>query len=87
MIMLDDLATRYPAPEDIDAEGGLALAVERLTASGTEDVFLFPLGDGEDGVHVVRALAPGLQAFAGDGLGVFGAQGLAALVATAERGR
>lgn len=61
---IDEFAARFT---NIQAPT-FGLAADLVRRAGGEDVFVFPLSDDADGLHVVKVLVPGLMAVFDDGL-------------------
>ena len=60
---LSFLAERHPARDGLSDNERLGLTLEALAHAGCEDVFLFDLPSPSPLAHVVRILAPGLNAY------------------------
>ncbi|MFT4134397.1 YcaO-like family protein [Labrys sp. (in: a-proteobacteria)] len=65
-----------PRAEELTHAAQLDIVAGKLAAAGHADIFLFDLPGPVEGVHVVRALVPGLKTFVEDGVSDIGLEDL-----------
>ena len=73
---LRHLSARHTFPANLSSSEALYFVVSRLATAGYRNVFFFDLPCPVEGVHVVRALVPGLKTFVEDDIAVLSLQDL-----------